>query len=451
MTSRRTFIRSCCSLAGLGVASRLGRYGLVNAMSTQAQPSSNYRALVCIFLFGGNDGNNTIVPLDSAGYNNYANIRKNLALASSSLLPITTKSSQLYGFHGSLSAFQKLFNGGQLAVLANVGTLVQPTTRSTYQGQQVTVPTNLFSHSDQQGQWQSDILTSPAATGWAGRTADLVTPMNSSTFPTFLSVAGNSLMGNGSTTFPATVVPGSALGLTGFNSSASSQARMLALQNLLTLDTGVSLIQSADTITQRGLTDANLLSKALAGAPPLKTMFPTTGLGPQLQQVANIINVRSALGMVRQIFFCSRGGFDTHSNQLTDQASLLGQLGPAVSAFFDATQEMGVSDGVVTFTESDFGRTFQPDSTNGTDHAWGSHQVIVGGAVKGGDLYGTFPTLALGGPDDTDVRGRWIPTTSLDQYGATLASWFGLTDPQLYQVFPNLTNFTNKGINLGFI
>jgi uncharacterized protein (DUF1501 family) len=436
----------------MGFASRLGRYGLVSAMSTtQAPAPGNYRALVCIFLFGGNDGNNMIVPLDTAGYDNYAKIRQNLALASSSLLPITTKSNQLYGLHGDLPDLQTLFNSGQLAVLANVGTLVQPTTRATYQGQQVTVPINLFSHSDQQGQWQSDLLTAPGSTGWAGRTADIVSTMNPSSFPTFLSVAGNSLMGTGSTTFPATVVPGGMLGLVGFDSSASSQARMLGLQNLLTLDTGVALIQSGDTITNRGLTDAGLLSKALAGAPPLKTMFPTTTIGAQLQQVANVINVRTALGMVRQIFFCSLGGFDTHSAQITDQAALFRQLSPAMSAFFDATQEMGVSDAVVTFTESDFGRTLQPDSTAGTDHAWGNHQLIMGDAVKGGDLYGTFPVLALGGPDDTDVRGRWIPSSSLDQYGATLASWFGLSDAQLYTVFPNLNNFTSKGINLGFV
>ena len=450
MSTRRDFICKCSSLAGLGLASRIGRFGLVNAMTSNTSAPS-YRALVCIFLFGGNDGNNVIVPMDTAGYDNYARIRGGLALSSSSLLPITTKAKTLYGFHAQLKELQALYNGGHLAVLANVGTLVHPTSRTTYQQNQVPVPQNLFSHSDQQGEWQSDILRGPGSTGWAGRTADIISSMNPPDFPTFLSVAGNSLMGTGTTTFPATVVPGAPLGLQGFSNSAASQARSLAVQELLTLDTGLSVIQSASAITNRGLANSAVLSKALAGALPLQTSFPNTSIGLQLQQVANIINVRSALGMARQIFFCSLGGFDTHSNQINDQSTLLGQLSAAMSAFYSATVEMTVPNDVVTFTESDFGRTLQPDSTQGTDHAWGNHHLIMGAGVNGGDLYGTFPMQALGGPDDTDTRGRWIPSTSLDQYGATLASWFGVSNADLFTIFPNLANFTSQGINLGFV
>ena len=450
MSTRRDFICKCSSLVGLGLASRIGRFGLVNAITNNTSASS-YRALVCIFLFGGNDGNNVIVPMDTEGYDNYARIRGGLALASNSLLPITTKARALYGFHAKLTELHALYNTGKLALLANVGPLVQPTSRTTYQQNQVQVPQNLFSHSDQQGEWQSDTLRGPGSTGWAGRMADIISSMNPPDFPTFLSVAGNSLMGTGTLTFPATVVPGAPLGLQGFDSSPASQARNFAVQELLTLDTGLSLIQSASAITNRGLANSAVLSKALAGAPPLQTSFPNTSIGLQLQQVANIINVRSALGMSRQIFFCSLGGFDTHSNQINDQSTLLGQLSAAMSAFYSATVEMTVPNDVVTFTESDFGRTLQPDSTQGTDHAWGNHHLIMGAGVKGGDLYGTFPVQALGGPDDTDTRGRWIPTTSLDQYSATLASWFGVSNTDLFTIFPNLTNFTSQGINLGFV
>jgi uncharacterized protein (DUF1501 family) len=214
---------------------------------------------------------------------------------------------------------------------------------------------------------------------------------------------------------------------------------------LLTFDNGVSLVQAANTIASSGLNQATVLNQALAGGKGLTTIFPNTSLGTQLAQVAKIINVRGALGMRRQIFFAYLGGFDTHDLELNDQGTGLAQVSQAMKAFYDATTEMGVADQVVTFTESDFGRTLQPSggSTLGTDHAWGSHHFVMGGAVKGGDIYGTFPTLELSGPDDANNRGVWIPTTSLDQYGASLATWFGVDSPKLSTVFPNLANFKN--------
>jgi len=222
-----------------------------------------------------------------------------------------------------------------------------------------------------------------------------------------------------------------------------------ALKSLLTLDSGVSLVQAANGTMSNGISDATALSGALAKGTALKTVFPKTGLGAQLQQVAQIIQVQADLGMERQIFFCSLGGFDTHTAELETHNVLYSQLSPALAAFYSATQELGMAQNVTTFTESDFSRTFQPTTGDGSDHAWGSHHLVLGGAVAGGQIYGKFPAFQLGGPDDTDVRGRWIPSTSIDQYGATLCSWFGIPDSALPGIFPNFANFASQ--KLGFL
>jgi len=218
---------------------------------------------------------------------------------------------------------------------------------------------------------------------------------------------------------------------------------------LLTTNTGVSLVQAANNTMANGISDAKTLEAALTKATALKTQFPATDLGAQLQQVAQIIQVQGSLGMQRQIFFCSLGGFDTHANELLTHNTLYPQLSPALAAFYDATQELGVAQNVTTFTESDFSRTFQPTTDDGSDHAWGSHHLVLGGAVQGGQIFGKFPRFELAGPDDADVRGRWIPTTSIDQYGATLCSWFGIPDASLAAVFPNFPNFGS--VKLGFL
>lgn len=446
--TRRDFMRlACCSAATASIVGGLSKFGLVSAL---AQGTTDYKALVCIFLFGGNDSNNLIIPLGSS-YANYQTIRANLAIAQGSVLPLQIGGAANFGFHPNVPELQGLFNTQKnLAVLANVGTLVQPTTQAQYKKYQ-NLPSNLFSHSDQQDQWQTTQLNGMADAGWAGKIADKINPTFNSgaLFPPVLSVAGNTIFGTGDFTRPFTMSPGSTPGLQGFDSSAAGQARFLATQQLLTLDTGISLVQATSAVTNQSVQQGVVLSNALKAIAPIQTVFPKGGLANQLKQVAQVIAARGALGVTRQIFFCSLGGFDTHSDQLATQVALYQQLSPAMNAFYLATQELGVASNVTTFTLSEFSRTFQPGSNGGTDHAWGGHQLVLGGAVEGNQIYGTMPTLALGGPDDTGNNGRWIPTTSVDQYAATMAKWFGVSDTDMPSIFPNLANFTTA--NLGFL
>ncbi|MFY9726438.1 MAG: DUF1501 domain-containing protein [Bryobacteraceae bacterium] len=445
MFSRRGFIR--IGAASVGTLA-LRPFGLLPAM---AASSSNYRALVCVFLFGGNDSNNSVVPLDDVDYQAYLTARGALGLATSSLVQVSDATGAPYGFHSLLTELASLFNSKQLAVVANVGPLVAPLTQAQYQAQQGLIPSNLFSHADQQLEWQTSVAQGNSPTGWSGRAADYITAqkINSSSFPVFMSMAGNVLQGAGANTQLVAVAPGQSLQLAGFNSSAASQARWNALNSLISTDSGVALVQAANNTLANSISDAKALSDALSKSTPLKTQFPKTTLAAQLQQVAEIIQVQADLGVSRQIFFCSLGGFDTHTAELSTHNQLYPQVSQALAAFYDATEELGVADSVTTFTESDFNRTLQPTSGYGSDHAWGGHHFVLGGAVQGGQIFGKFPSLQLGGPDDTDVRGRWIPTTSIDQYGATLCSWFGIPNSGLTGVFPNLANF--PAANLGFL
>jgi uncharacterized protein (DUF1501 family) len=445
--TRRDILRlACCSAVGASLVSGLSKFGLVSAM---AQGTTDYKALVCIFMFGGNDSNNLLVPIDSR-YTQYLQSRSVLALPQSELLPLQINGQSTYGLHPNVPDLQGYFNNQKsLAILANVGTLVQPTTQAEFQASQ-NLPENLFSHSDQQNQWQSAQLSGVPVSGWAGKIADNVQTFNASAqFPPILSISGSPVFCTGISTRPFSMDPGQPPGLVGFDSSAASQARYAATQQLLTFDSGLSMVQAANSVTGHAVQFATVLSDALKSISPLQTVFPGSYLGQQLQQVAQVIAAQSALGVKRQIFFCSVGGFDTHADQLPQQVQLLSDVSGSMSAFYQATQELGVTNQVTTFTLSEFSRTMEPGSSNGSDHAWGSHQLILGGAVKGNAIYGTFPTLALGGPDDADQNGRWIPTTALDQYAATLATWFGVSPANLASIFPNLANFPAS--DLGFM
>jgi uncharacterized protein (DUF1501 family) len=451
--TRRDFVRmGCCTAASFGLSAALGRLNLIHAYA--AGPATEYKALVCIFLFGGNDSNNLIVPNDTAGYANYLKYRANLALAQNTLLPIVARTNQAsgqvdYGLHPEFTNLQGLFTGGQLALIANVGTLAQPLTQAQYLAGGSSLPLNLFSHSDQQAQWQTAEFTTigNGNTGWAGRTADKLQSLNAgATFPPITSVAGGAILCTGEQTEPYAMSPGSTPGLSGYNGTAAENARLVAFQQQLTLNSGLSLVQDTSSVMTQSLEQSAILSAAIKTLPALQTVFPTTSIGAQLKQVAQIMQARSSLGLLRQIFFCSLGGFDTHSDQLPTQTTLFSQLDPAMSAFYNSTVELGLPQQVTAFTLSDFNRTFQPGTNGGTDHAWGGNHLILGGAVNGGDVYGQFPDLVPGSPNDVGTNGRWIPTTSVDQYGAALATWFGVAASDLPYIFPNLPNFTTPSL-----
>jgi len=444
--NRRSFIKAA-SLAAAGSASAIGPFGALNALAQSSSPG--YKALVCIFLYGGNDANNMVIPFDTAGYANYSSVRGPLAIAQNQLLQLSAAPN--FALNPNLPDIQSLFDSNNAAIITNVGTLMEPTTRSQYLAGQ-TVPSNLFSHPDQQLEWQNASQSSVTPTGWAGRIADTLNLSYNpnATVPMITSVDGDTVFCDGANSTPVSVSPGN-LGTAGQCSEGSSEcaARQATAQALLGFNSGITLVQADNAITTNAYAYAKTLASAAQSVSPLKTVFPAAGLGPQLKQIAQLMQVRSALGVNRQIFFAGIGNFDTHSNQLALQGNLLAQLSPAIAALYQATQEMGIESEVTTFTMSDFSRTFQPNSNTGSDHAWGSHHMVVGGAVQGGKMYGTFPTLALGGPDDSGSNGRWVPSTASVQYAATLAQWFGVSTAQLSTVFPNIGNFTTN--NLGFV
>ncbi len=443
--NRRSFVR-CASLAAAGNALGLRPFGALNAL---AQSATDYKALVCVFLYGGNDSNNTLIPFDTTGYNNYSSIRGPLAMAQSSLLQLGPVPN--FALNPNLPDIQTLFNNKNAAIVTNVGTLMEPTTRAQFLANQG-LPSNLFSHPDQQLEWQNASQSGSTSTGWAGRIADtLNTSYNpNASIPMITSVAGDTLFCNGQSSTPVSVAPGNLSGASCSEGTSVCNAQQATAQALLTFDSGLSLVQADESITSNAYKYAQVLTAATQSVTKLQTVFPANnGLAAQLQQVAQIIQVRAALGINRQIFFAGIGNFDTHSDQLTLQNALLAQISPALAAFFQATQELGVASNVTTFTMSDFSRTFQPNSNTGSDHAWGAHHIVIGGAVKGGQMYGTFPTLALGGPDDSGSNGRWVPTTGSVQYAATLAQWFGVSSSQLATIFPNIGSFSTN--NLGFI
>jgi uncharacterized protein (DUF1501 family) len=464
--SRRKFIGACCAAVGTtGMLSALAQLRMIGALastggsSVSAATGPDFKALVCLFLAGGNDANNLIIPYDTADYAAYATGRGALALPQAPLLPIAPRTSdgRSWALHPAMPELQSLFGQGKFALLGNVGTLVVPVTQAQYNGRTVPLPPQLFSHNDQSVQWQSSVPDKPFQTGWGGRLADLTNALNGNNqISMSISLAGQNAFQVGRYVSQYAVGTSGAIRLSGSatGTTTASGIRTTAQNELLAQQDPNLFAAAFGGITSDAISDSALLSGVIAATAPFTTTFPTSSLGQQLRMIARLIGARDQLGLKRQVFFARVSGWDLHDNQVdaTDtttgaHANLLRDLSLSLKAFYDATVEMGVPDRVTTFTASDFGRTYNTNG-RGSDHGWGSHHLILGGAVKGGDVYGRIPNLTIGGPDDTG-RGRWIPTTSVDEYNATLAQWFGVSPSNISTVLPNIGRFHTT--DLGFM
>ncbi len=448
--SRRDFLKASSAVATASFAATPGVAW--SQVVGGAGPFSDYRALVCVFLFGGNDSFNMLVPRSTAEYSVYAQSRQNLALLQADLLPITaaTPDGSEYGLHPAMNGIKSLFDQGSAAFVTNVGPLIEPVDKESYFNGSATLPPQLFSHNDQQDQWNSLKGNTQSKTGWAGRMADLIrTGVTDQRMATNASLFGTNLLQSADETVAYVMGPGGPVQFEGFSTDPESllYEQRQAFLRILAADYGSVYERAFADIQERAIGAADTVSAAIASAPSLSTPFPQSQLGVQLQTVARLIAVRDDLAMQRQVFFVAAGGFDSHDNQNEDQPGLLGGVSDAIAAFHAATVELGVSEQVTTFTQSDFGRTLTSNG-DGTDHAWGGNQLVVGGSVQGGDLYGQYPLLEIGGDEDVG-GGRIIPSTSADQYAATLARWFGIPDADLDVVAPHIGNFVAQ--DLGFL
>jgi uncharacterized protein (DUF1501 family) len=484
--TRRQFIRraACAAVGTVAMTSAIRDLRFMNAAVAQSN-ITDYKALVCIFLQGGNDSNNLIIPTLQSQYNNYANIRSPvLAIPQSAILPVTSLDGDgnTDGLHPSCPELQTLFGQGKLAFMFNTGTLVYPITRAQYLSGSAAMPPQLFSHADQQTQWQTSIPDQPPLTGWGGRCADLLAAVQpSAPISLMVTLAGANIfeVGNIVSEYSVSTSGAISLNLPSTPSGGAKANRLPTLMNILGLPYTNLQSQAYAGVAEQAINTGSLLNTAIAGTPSTfwTTPFPTkitppeggtaftSTLSPQLQMVARLIAAGNTpvasggFGMKRQIFFVQVGGYDLHTGQtdystntpnsvlLGAHTNLLAELSQSVYAFQLAMEQLGLSDNVTSFTASDFGRTF-PSNGEGSDHGWGSHHLILGGAVNGQRTYGEFPALTVNGPNDTST-GRWIPTTAIDQYFATLATWFGVDSGNLATVFPNLSRFASP--NLGFI
>lgn len=460
--SRRKFIEqaSCAAIGSTTLLSSILNLGMFNALASPTNSSDtdrDYKALVCILLAGGNDSFNMLIPRGTSEYNEYAATRSGLAIPKNELHninPLSGTGGKLFGLHPSMEHVQELFEEGELAFLSNVGTLVEPITNAQqYNSGIKKVPLGLFSHSDQIEQWQTSVPQNRNAVGWGGRMADILHTLNTNnTVSMNISLSGSNVFQSGNLTYEYTISnQGSGIeGLQPFQDFYSNRGFLDRTRNAavdsLVADTYYNVFQKTIArVTRQSIDAQKHFEEAINMAPTFTTQFHTSNLSQSMQMIARVAAVHEQLGVKRQTFFVSYGGWDHHDEVLESQLVMLNILSRALADFNSALKEIGLHDQVTTFTISDFGRTLTSNG-NGSDHAWGSNQIIMGGAVKGQRLYGQYPDLYLtGNPLVVTKRGVLLPTTSADAFFAELALWFGVSQSDLALVLPNIRNFYPTG------
>ena len=468
--SRRNFLRNaaCSSLALSTSGALMTQFGMMNSALAQScgtyDPVSDYKALICLFLLGGNDSWNMVIPTDASRYNTYYTSRSgggasSVAIAASATSPINVANAlggESYAVPNQLKGLGDIFNAGAGAFVLNVGTALQPTTKTQYATAGYPLPPQLYSHSDQQAQWAYGQPQQNGVTGWGGLAADRLHVLNpNATVPMSISLSGQNRFQAGLNIQPYTMSSSGPSGLSGYTGTAGA-AKLAVLEQMLAETYPDPFTRTYANTMNNSIGYYQSMSAALATAPALTTVFPAgNSVGAALAQIAKIISVRDQLKVNRQIFYIGYGSFDSHDNQATDQPRLFQTINDALKAFYDCTvNDLKIPQSVTTFTISEFARTLNSNG-DGTDHAWAGMQYVMGGAVRGGQFYGApavsgglFPNQALNSVDCLS-RGQMIPTVSSDQYAATLARWLGVQDCDIATIFPYVKNFSTA--NLGFL
>ncbi len=469
---RRAFLKRSAQMGALGAAAPFAMNMSLVSDAAAFTGSGDFKAVVCLFLLGGNDHDDTLIPYDDTNYNLYSTIRGGgpgqtaggiararadlAATVLNSRTPQTLTNNMQYALHPAMTRMKARWDEGRLASLLNVGTLIRPTTLNEFRSPdraRFPVPFGLFSHNDQQSVWQSS-APEGASSGWGGRLADLALSSNTNSLFTAISASGNSVFLTGQSAIAYQISGSGAIKLrNGNNRVAGSTTAFNMMREIMTQpDPSAHIFEGEyNRVTKRSVDAETVYSAGLSGAQALSTPFAqdgrTSGIAAQLQIVARTIAARQALGVNRQVFFVTMGGYDNHDKLIGDHNTLMSQLDFAMDAFYRATAEMGLADKVTLFTASDFGRTLSSNG-DGSDHGWGGHHFVLGGGVRGGQYYGVAPEISITGNGQVG-QGRIIPTTSVDQYGATLSTWFGAAPGELTTLFPNIGNF--NGANLGFL
>ena len=444
--SRRQFLGEapCLAVGTATLFSSLINLKTLNALVGSTTLGDDYKALVCVLLAGGNDSYNMLVPRGDGEYAQYANIRSNQAIPQEDLLAINplTSDGKEYGLHPAMTGLQQLFEAGNLAMVSNVGTLVEPTTKAAYYNQSVQVPLGLLSHSDQVMHWQTCIPQDRTNIGWGGRMADIVKDMNSNQDISMnISIGGNNLFQRGEEIVEFAVNNTGGVAILGYDNPDPFLQLMTADVNSMLNQQYMDVYKDAYSgVLKRSIDSNEQFNAAIEGVAPFATQFSANNFSQDMRMIAQSIAARDTLGFKRQIFFVQIGGFDNHDELLNNQNALLGVVSNGLSEFYAATEELGLEDCVTTFTISDFARTLTSNG-NGTDHAWGGNAIVMGGAVRGKDIYGQYPDLAINGDLDIGNSGVLIPTTSADEYFSEMALWFGISPTDLSLVLPNVGNF----------